>query len=217
MISHFGNQLSIARPVAGIFFPQRLPLKIDGRSYSPKVLEKAMFCTARDPAYNLAAATLEDVGDIRITGRHLRNLAAQVGGELEREQDAKTDAYFNQPLPKVPTAPTTPIQLACVSVDGGRMQTRLDGGPNGVQQPHWRETKNALFMRMTGVQFDADPQPTLPECFQDRKYMKKLLSGISMKATQIPRRENQASENGVPKSCFEPASVPSATAIRSGA
>jgi len=59
------------------------------------------------------------------------------------------------------------------------MQTRLDGGPNGVQEPHWRETKNALFMRMTGVQFDQDPHPTLPACFQDRKYMKKLLSGIA--------------------------------------
>jgi len=47
--------------------------------------------------------------------------------------------------------------LACVSVDGGRMQTRLDGGSNGVQQPHWRETKNAVLLRMTGVQFDHDP------------------------------------------------------------
>lgn len=137
-----------------------------------------MFCTARDPAYELAAATLKDVGDISITGRHLRNLTVQVGGELERERDEKTDAYFNQDLPKKPTSPATPIALAFVSVDGGRMQTRLEGGPNGVQQPHWRETKNSLLMRMTDVSFDEDPHPALPECFHDRKYMKKLLSGV---------------------------------------
>lgn len=138
-----------------------------------------MLCTARDPAYNLASATLEDVGEIIVTGRHLRNLTVQIGGELERERDAQTEAYFNQPLPRVRTMPSTPIPLACVSLDGGRMQTRRDGGSSGVQEPHWRETKNALFLRMTGVQFAEDPHPELPTCFQDRQYMKKLLSGIA--------------------------------------
>jgi hypothetical protein len=137
-----------------------------------------MFCAARDPAYKLAAETLEETAEIQITARHLRNLAVQVGGELQAARDAKTEAYFQQPLPRVPTVPSTPIALACVSVDGGRMQTRSDGGPNGVQQPHWRETKNAVLMRMTGVQFDNDPHPELPECFRDRNYMKKLFTGV---------------------------------------
>jgi len=138
-----------------------------------------MLSVARDPAYELAAATLKDVGDITITGRHLRNLTVHIGGELEEDRDRRTDAYFDQSLPRVASDPTTPVSLACVSLDGGRMQTRLDGGPNGVQEPHWRETKNALFMRMTGVQFDQDPHPGLPVCFQDRKYLKKLLSGVA--------------------------------------
>jgi hypothetical protein len=142
-------------------------------------LEKAMQSVARDPAYDLAAATLQDVGEITISGRHLRNLTVQIGGELEQERDARTEAYFRQSLPRVASDPSSPIRLACVSLDGGRMQTRLDGGPNGVQEPHWRETKNALFMRMTGVQFQEDPHPDLPVCFQDRQYMEKLLSGIA--------------------------------------
>jgi hypothetical protein len=155
-----------------------MALKIDGRSYSPKVLEIAMFCAARDPAYQLAAETLWETAKIQISARHLRNLAVHIGGELQAARDLQTEAYFQQPLPRVPTTPRTPIALACVSVDGGRVQTRLDGGPNGVQQPHWRETKNAVFTRMTGVQFDDDPQPELPACFRDRKYLKKLLSGV---------------------------------------
>lgn len=137
-----------------------------------------MFCSARDPAYKLAAETLQETAEIRISARHLRNLSVQVGGELVDSRDAKTEAYFQQPLPRVHTEPTTPIRLACVSVDGGRVQTRLDGGPNGVQEPHWRETKNGLFMRMTGVAFEEDPHPQLPECFRDRKYLKNLLSGV---------------------------------------
>ncbi|MCA9131325.1 MAG: hypothetical protein KDB22_29775 [Planctomycetales bacterium] len=153
-------------------------MKIDGRSYSPKVLEIAMFCVARDPAYKLAAETLQETAGIQISARHLRNLAVEIGRELEDVRDTKAEAYFEQPLPRVPTAPSTPIALASVSVDGGRTQTRLDGGPNGVHEPHWRETKNAVFMRMTGVQFDRDPHPELPDCFQDREYMKTRLSGL---------------------------------------
>jgi hypothetical protein len=168
---------AIARFATGIFFPQRIALRIDGRSFSPMVLEKAMSAVSRDPAFKLASESLKD-NEIRISPRHLGNLSVLIGGELASTRDATTDAYFGQSLPRVPTLPSTPIPLACVSVDGGRIQTRLDGGANGVQQPHWRETKNAIFMRMTGVQFGEDPHPDLPNCFRDRSYMKKLLSGI---------------------------------------
>lgn len=138
-----------------------------------------MYCAATQPAYHLASKALDKVGDIYITGRHIGNLAEGIGEELAGERDACTDAHFEQTLPRVRTEPSMPIPLATVSVDGGRIQTREEGGSNGVQQPHWRETKNALFMRMTGVAFEADPHPDLPECFQDRRYMKKLLSGLA--------------------------------------
>ena len=173
------NRFTAARFATEIFFPQRIALKIDGRSYSPTVLEKAMYMAGTQPAYHLASTALAKVGGISITGRHLGNLSEGIGEELTQERDARTDAYFAQPLPRVPTEPGTPIPLAAVSVDGGRVQTRADGGPSGVQNPHWRETKNALFMRMTGVAFDEDPHPDLPACFRDRGYMKKLLCGLA--------------------------------------
>jgi hypothetical protein len=201
-MSRYANPFAIARFATGIFFPQRIALKIDGRSYSPKVLETAMFCAARDPAYKLAAETLLETAEIRISSRHLRNLAVQVGGELQYARDSQTEAYFQQPLPRLPTKPSTPIALACVSVDGGRIQTRLDGGPNGVQEPHWRETKNAVFMRMTGVQFDEDPHPELPECFRDRKYMKKLLSGIEDEDVHSSDTEKADLKSWRPKRLF---------------
>jgi len=202
-MSRWLSLCATARFATGIFFPQRSALKLDARSYSPCVLEKVMLSAARHPAYNLAAATLEDIGDISISGRHLQNLTVQIGGELETQRDAQTEAYFHQPLPRVPTKPTTPIALACVSLDGGRMQTRLDGGPNGVQQPHWRETKNALFLRMTGIQFTEDPHPDLPACFRDRKYMKKLLSGIAQEGDfGLPEAEESDLNSWRPERLF---------------
>ena len=137
-----------------------------------------MYCAGTQPAYHLASEALDKVGDISITGRHIGNLAENIGKEFVDQRDVRIDAYFSQSLPRVRTDPSTPIPLAVASVDGGRIQTRADGGPNGVQNPHWRETKNALFMRMTGVSFEIDPHPDLPACFQDRTYMSKLLSGL---------------------------------------
>ena len=64
-----------------------------------------MFCVARDPAYKLAAETLRETAEMEISGRHLRNLAVQIGGELQDARDAKTEAYFRQSLPRVPTVP----------------------------------------------------------------------------------------------------------------
>ncbi|MEO8499008.1 MAG: hypothetical protein ABI614_28425, partial [Planctomycetota bacterium] len=177
------------------FFPQRLALKIDGRSYSPSVLERALYCAATQPAYHLASKALAKVGDISITGRHLGNLAEGLGEELAHERDARTEAYFAQDLPRVPTQPSTPISLATVSIDGGRMQTRTDGGPNGAQDPHGRETKNALFMRMTGVAFEADPHPELPECFRDRGYLKKLLSGLANEGDFAPEADQDKAKS----------------------
>lgn len=161
-----------------------------------------MFCAARDPAYKLAAETLRETAEIEISARHLRNVAVQIGGELQEARDARTEAYFQQPLPRVPTEPSTPIALACVSVDGGRVQTRLDGGPNGVQEPHWRETKNAVLMRMTGVAFDADPHPELPDCFRDRNYMKKLLPGVENKAVDSAAAEKSDLKSWRPERLF---------------
>ena len=137
-----------------------------------------MVAAAHASSFSIAGLVLRKIGDIEITGRGLNKTAVKIGTEMAREREARTDAYFNQPLPRQPTQPTSPIQLACVSVDGGRMQTRDEGGGLGVHHPHWRETKNALFLRMKSSSFADDPHPDLPACFADRKRMKTLLTGV---------------------------------------
>jgi len=153
-------------------------LRINGGSYSPLVLTKAVVAAAHVPSYPVGAKLLDVVGGISISSRHLNNLTVKVGSEMAADRDARTAAYFEQSLPRTPSEPEMPIALACVSIDGGRMQTRLDGGGPGVHDPHWRETKNALFLRMNDVSSEKDPHPELPACFQDRHRMKTLLPGV---------------------------------------
>ncbi len=153
-------------------------MRIDGGSYSPLVLTKAVVAAAHVPSYPVGAKLLDVVGGISISSRHLNNLTAKVGSEMAADRDERTAAHFERPLPQTPREPETPIALACVSIDGGRMQTRLDGGGRGVHDPHWRETKNALFLRMNDVSSEQDPHPELPACFRDRHRMKQLLPGV---------------------------------------
>lgn len=162
----------------GIFFPQRTALAIDGGSYSPHVLRKAAVAGAHVPSYRIGAKLLDELAGISISSRHLNNVTVKLGTELAEDRDACTATYANQPLPRTHHRPEMPIALATVSIDGGRMQTRLDGGGTGVHNPHWRETKNALFLRMNGVSFEKDPHPALPPCYADRHAMKGLLPGV---------------------------------------
>jgi hypothetical protein len=155
-----------------------MALKIDGSGSSPDVLEKKMLAAAHIDSFPVASTILRKIGDIEITGRGLNKTAVKIGTEMVQARDADTEAHFNQPLPRKYTEPKTPIPLACVSVDGGRMQTRTEGSGPGVHDAHWRETKNALFLRMKSDSFADDPHPELPACYADRKRMKSLLSGV---------------------------------------
>ncbi len=176
--STWTNRSSDARHVSGIFFPQRIPLAIDGGTSSPAVLGKKVVAAAHVSSFSIGSLLLKKLGDVQITGRGLNKTATRIGTEMVLQGKADLAAYFSQPLPREHTKPTMPISLACVSVDGGRMQTRTEALGLGVHEPHWRETKNALFLRMKSDVFAYDPHPVLPACFADRKQMKSLVAGV---------------------------------------
>jgi hypothetical protein len=183
--------------VSGIFFPQRIPLRIDGGAVSPAVLEKKVLAVAYAPSYSIGELVLRKIGGIELTGRGLNKTAVKIGSEMVVQRDARTEAYFHQPLPRQHAQPKTAIELACVSVDGGRMQTRDEGGGKGVHHPHWRENKNSLFLRMKSDCLVCDPHPDLPACFANRERMKKLLSGVGEGNTPATVAEESTSSVGV--------------------
>ena len=164
--------------MSGIFFPQRIPLRIDGRAASPSVLKKQVLAAAHTPSYSIGQIVLREIGGIELSGRGLNKTAVKIGHEMTRQRDDGVAAYYQQALPREHARPATPISLASVSIDGGRMQTRVESRGPGVHDAHWRETKNALFLRMKSSSFADDPHPELPACFADRQQMKSLLSGV---------------------------------------
>ena len=178
-------------------------MRIDGGTASPAVLEKKVLAAAYAPSYSIGELLLRKIGGIELTGRGLNKTVVKIGSEMMRERDARTEAYFNQPLPRQHARPKTPIELACVSADGGRVQTRDEGGGKGVHHPHWRENKNALFLRMKSGCFADDPHPDLPACFANRERMKKLLPGVCEGNTSRAPAEEVASSVGAAEECVE--------------
>jgi len=134
------------------------------------------------------------LAEVEVSPRHLNNLTCMVGEELAKQTEQQTEAYRNAPLPRQPNQPETPIELATVACDGGRMQTRLAEAGPGVHDAHWRETKNAGFFRMKTQSYEVDPHPQLPRCFASREHMSHLLTGVpeGMDSTEPVTASNRA-------------------------
>ena len=77
-----------------------------------------MIAAAHAPSYSIGGLLLQRLGGIQLTGRGLNKTAVKIGTEMAAERDARTKAYFNQPLPRQHTVPQMPISLACISCDG---------------------------------------------------------------------------------------------------
>lgn len=176
--------------VGVLFFPQRESLKLEGRQYDSQLLELIVTAGASCKSYKIAAKLVNKFLSVGISPKQVSELTTLIGDELTVIRDERTAAWQNRDLSKPKTVADPPPQLACVQLDGGRIQTRGVGLGHGVFQPHWRENKNAGFHRMASESFITDPHPDLPGCFSSRKNMGKLLSGLT-EPTETPNRETQ--------------------------
>lgn len=165
--------------VGVLFFPQREALRLDGRQYDSQLLELIVMTGASCKSYKIAAKLLNKFVNVGISSKQVSVLTTLIGTELKATRDERTDAWQNRDLSKPKTVADPPLQLACVQIDGGRMQTRGVGLGHGVFKPHWRENKNAGFHRMASESFASDPHPELPNCFSSRKNMGKLLGSLT--------------------------------------
>lgn len=154
-------------------------LRIDGRQYSPALLEGIVSAGGLGKSYLSASTILDKLLGFNIAPRQVNNLTVMIGSELQEARDASTETWRERLLTQPKTIAEPVPQLACVQTDGGRMQTRTVGQGTGVHAPHWRETKNAGFFRMATESFESDPREKLPSVFSSRKNMGELLVGLN--------------------------------------
>ncbi len=139
----------------------------------------------------MAAKLLKLMIDLSISPRTVNATTLRIGEELQANRDREADEHRQRPVTAPPREADLPVPIACVEIDGGRMQTRAPGQGPGVHDAHWRETKCAGFFRMANKRFSCDPQPTLPACFCSAKQLQTLFAGLEELSEHDPPDDDE--------------------------
>lgn len=155
---------------------------------------KAVLIAAEVNSFDRAETVLEKIGEIKISGRHIGRMAHETGGRLLKQQRERSEMFQRKKLPvEVENIP----HVAVVEMDGGRIRTRAEGQGVGAHDPAWRESKNALFQRMTSETHETDPCPELPDFLENRGYVRRLvleMSGTADRIEALPEEQPRAAD-----------------------
>jgi len=149
---------------------------------SPGVLKKMVYAGANATSFAQASRDLWEEAELSISASRIRRATERVGGERLKLRSEAVARWRKLSLPEQRRSPHEHVpQVACVQVDGGRLQVRERRPSSAVprnEQGFWRESKVACLLRMHGEAHPADPCPTLPEGFANIARMAKLCREI---------------------------------------
>jgi hypothetical protein len=165
-------------------------LGFDSRECTPQLVRVAMHVVAEARSDKKAAVLLQRLLGDTLSAKTLERLAKRVGGELR-------EAPQSAPHAVVP-------EVAVVSSDGGRIYTREPGHGSGVHHPHWRETKCALFEKMSAAEpSQEDPCPVLPDTFRQVAHVAKIAEKAPFQAeSPLPRETRYEGPKRVLRTCL---------------
>jgi len=162
--------------------------------YSPAVLRKVVRQASKASSYQDASNDLKELAQIPISPHHLGKVAERVGREWLAGRDADVQAFRNN---QGTADYAQPPQVATVSVDGGRVQTRQDDGARGVRDPGWREVKVACCQTLSSKVYATDPQAEPPSKFLDPVQAARLAAEV--KASSGAAKSRAAKTAPAPK------------------
>ena len=151
-------------------------LQIDGGRFSATVIDKLVDAGGSCCSYKEAARGVKKQAGIQVAPMQIARLVQTIGAELLERRETEAALHRQRKLPAPTDQP--PVDLACVDVDGGRLLTRAPDQGRGVHGEAWKESKVAALWKMTGPEFDHDPQPDPPTCFRDSEQVRQLVKGL---------------------------------------
>ena len=160
-------------------------MRLDGRSYSPAVVEMIAEAAARLHSFADAAFAL-DLAGVEISSRHVQRIASEIGTELAQKRDEKVAQRRRRQLP---VRVATPPEVVAVEVDGGRLQTREVGAGPGVHDKQNKEDKVACLVSLQSEVHQQDPQPEPPESFLEPRRVQRLVQAMKGQAGNKPPEE----------------------------
>lgn len=124
-----------------------------------------------------ATKDLAALAELSVSRERVQRWTKRVGQQRSVEVAVAGAAYERLPLPEQQRSPSQQVpQIACVQMDGGRIQVRPRSGSSeaGATKGHWRETLVGCLLSMVGEAHEQDPCPEIPPTFVDPQRMAEL-------------------------------------------
>lgn len=139
------------------------------------MLRKVAYAGAKSSSFLGATQDLIELAEQAVSRERVQRWTKRVGQECLEQAEASADAYQALPLPDRQKSPTAQVpQVACVMMDGGRIQVRDRHHAARDAQGYWKESLVGCCLSMVSQEQAQDPCPTLPPTFVDRERMHQL-------------------------------------------
>lgn len=144
---------------------------------SPGALRKVVHAGVHAGSFRQAEADLLALAELSVSCQRIRRATRRIGEQRVAQRDEETARFVKRSLPEQQRSPTGQAPpVACVEMDGGRVQIRDRKGDN-IQDDEtadssrkgrfWRETKVGCLLSMRSEAHAEDPCPTIPAVFVD--------------------------------------------------
>jgi hypothetical protein len=136
-----------------------------------------VYAGTQSRSFRQAEQDLKHLAELDVSEQRIARATKRIGQERVAGRKAEEATWETLPLPEQQGSPREQVpQLACVEMDGGRIQIR---NRNEEESPteekrkgrFWRETKVGCLLSMTSETSAVDPCPTIPEIFVDPRRM----------------------------------------------
>jgi hypothetical protein len=149
--------------------------------YSPTALKKIVYAGTQATSFPQGSRDLKELAELDVSPERVRRATERIGKERVAERDAQAASYEALPIPAQRTVPAdqpTPA-VACVQMDGGRLQLFDRAEPQrNEEDAFWREMKVGCLWSMTSKVSTEDPCPRLPTSFVDPERMRQMVREI---------------------------------------
>jgi hypothetical protein len=139
------------------------------------MLRKVSYAGGKSPSFQGAAQDLIELAERRVTRERVQRWTKRVGQECLEEAETLADQYQELSLPEQQKSPSAQVpQVACVMMDGGRIQVRDRHQAKRDAKGHWKESLVGCCLSMVSEERAEDPCPTIPQTFVDRERIREL-------------------------------------------
>jgi hypothetical protein len=151
--------------------------------FTPAMLKKVAYAGSQSASFVQAAEDLAALAEVTVSRQRVGRWTKRIGEQCVAQAEALAKAYQALPLPQRRTSPRDQVpQVACVMMDGGRIQLRDRREQQRDAKGYWKESLVGCCLSMVSEQQAKDPCPTIPRTFVDPERMHDLsreIKGIS--------------------------------------